>query len=78
MSPYDASTLKRLHLVGTDHERLTYRRNGHDFRLTDVAGKVMHAVVRVSEEVADCELKGIAGTCPVLTGRERLCLESPG
>ncbi len=30
-----------LHLFGLDHERLTYRFQGRDFRLTDVAGKVM-------------------------------------
>jgi hypothetical protein len=29
-----------LHLLGIDHERLTYRYAGRDFRLTDVAGKV--------------------------------------
>jgi hypothetical protein len=28
-----------LHLLGLDHERLTYRYAGRDFRLTDVAGK---------------------------------------
>ena len=33
-----------LHLLGMDHERLTYRYAGRDFRLTDVAGKVHHAV----------------------------------
>jgi hypothetical protein len=30
-----------LHLLGLEHERLTYRYNGRDFRLTDVAGKVI-------------------------------------
>jgi hypothetical protein len=30
-----------LHLLGFDHERLTYRYAGRDFRLTDVAGKVV-------------------------------------
>jgi arylsulfatase A-like enzyme len=29
-----------LHLLGFDHERLTYRFQGRDFRLTDVAGLV--------------------------------------
>ena len=29
-----------LHLLGLDHERLTYRHAGRDFRLTDVHGKV--------------------------------------
>jgi hypothetical protein len=30
-----------LHLFGLDHTRLTYRFQGRDFRLTDVAGKVV-------------------------------------
>ena len=30
-----------LHLLGLDHERLTYRFQGRDFRLTDVAGRVV-------------------------------------
>lgn len=31
-----------LHLLGIDHERLTYRYSGRDFRLTDVHGRVVH------------------------------------
>ena len=34
-----------LHLMGIDHERLTYRFQGRDFRLTDVHGKVLRALV---------------------------------
>ena len=34
-----------LHLAGIDHERLTYRYSGRDFRLTDVAGNVVKSVV---------------------------------
>lgn len=34
-----------LHLMGMDHERLTYRYGGRDFRLTDVAGNVVRAVL---------------------------------
>jgi len=30
-----------LHLLGFDHERLTWRHQGRDFRLTDVFGKVV-------------------------------------
>ena len=30
-----------LHLMGLDHERLTYRHMGRDFRLTDVSGSVV-------------------------------------
>jgi hypothetical protein len=33
-----------LHLLGLDHERLTYRYAGRDFRLTDVAGKVLRDI----------------------------------
>ncbi len=31
-----------LHLLGIDHEKLTYRYGGRDFRLTDVHGTVVH------------------------------------
>jgi hypothetical protein len=34
-----------LHLLGLDHERLTYRHAGRDFRLTDVAGRVVREVI---------------------------------
>ena len=34
-----------LHLLGFDHERLTFRHGGRDFRLTDVSGKVVKAVL---------------------------------
>jgi hypothetical protein len=34
-----------LHLLGLDHERLTYRHVGRDFRLTDVAGKVVAGIL---------------------------------
>jgi hypothetical protein len=34
-----------LHLLGFDHERLTYRYAGRDFRLTDVHGRVVHELV---------------------------------
>jgi hypothetical protein len=34
-----------LALLGLDHERLTYRFNGRNFRLTDVAGSVVDAVI---------------------------------
>jgi hypothetical protein len=31
-----------LHLLGFNHEDLTYRYSGRDFRLTDVHGNVIH------------------------------------
>jgi hypothetical protein len=34
-----------LHLMGLDHEKLTYRHNGRDFRLTDVAGNLIHDIL---------------------------------
>ena len=34
-----------LHLLGLDHERLTYRYSGRDFRLTDVYGNVVHDII---------------------------------
>ena len=34
-----------LHLLGLDHERLTFRYAGRNFRLTDVAGKVAHKIL---------------------------------
>lgn len=34
-----------LHLMGFDHERLTYRHAGRDFRLTDVHGTVVNDVI---------------------------------
>ena len=34
-----------LHLLGLDHERLTFRYGGRDFRLTDVYGEVVKAVL---------------------------------
>ncbi len=34
-----------LHLLGFDHERFTFRYAGRDFRLTDVAGKVMRGIL---------------------------------
>jgi hypothetical protein len=35
-----------LHLMGLDHERLTYRHAGRDYRLTDVYGRVVREVMR--------------------------------
>ena len=34
-----------LQLLGFDHERLTYRYNGRDFRLTDVFGRVVKEII---------------------------------
>lgn len=34
-----------LHLLGIDHERLTFRHAGRDFRLTDVHGRVVQEII---------------------------------
>ena len=34
-----------LHLMGFDHEKLTFRHAGRDFRLTDVHGEVVHDII---------------------------------
>ena len=36
-----------LHLMGLDHERLTFRYSGRDFRLTDVHGHVATEILRM-------------------------------
>jgi Protein of unknown function (DUF1501) len=35
-----------LHLLGFDHEKLTFKHSGRDERLTDVAGKVVKAILK--------------------------------
>jgi hypothetical protein len=35
-----------LHLLGIDHERLTFRYSGRDFRLTDVHGQVIRPILK--------------------------------
>jgi len=34
-----------LHLLGLDHERLTFRYQGRDYRLTDVHGEVVRPIL---------------------------------
>ena len=34
-----------LHLMGLDHEKLTFRHAGRDFRLTDVQGRVVKEIL---------------------------------
>ncbi|MCH2590430.1 MAG: DUF1501 domain-containing protein, partial [Planctomycetales bacterium] len=34
-----------LHLMGLDHQKLTFRHSGRDFRLTDVGGQVIQDVI---------------------------------
>ncbi len=34
-----------LHLLGVDHEKLTYKYQGREFRLTDIGGEVIHEIL---------------------------------
>lgn len=34
-----------LHLMGLDHEKLTYRYSGRDYRLTDVSVRVIRDII---------------------------------
>jgi hypothetical protein len=34
-----------LHLMGFDHEKLTYHHSGRDYRLTDVHGRVIKEII---------------------------------
>jgi hypothetical protein len=34
-----------MHIMGVDHEKLTYKFQGRRFRLTDVEGKVVKAIL---------------------------------
>ena len=45
--PVDVHDLQAtlLHLLGLDHERLTHRFQGRDYRLTDVHGSVVHGIL---------------------------------
>jgi hypothetical protein len=35
-----------LHLLGLNHEQLTFRFQGRDYRLTDIGGHVAHALIQ--------------------------------
>jgi hypothetical protein len=41
-----------LHLMASDHEKLTYRYGGRDYRLTDVHGKAVTTSSRSAARVA--------------------------
>ena len=43
---YGGTSQRRIaHLLGIDHTKLSYRYSGRDFRLTDVAGNVLHDLI---------------------------------
>ena len=45
-SPVEAASIATiLHLLGLNHERLTYFHDGRDFRLTDVSGQIVTGVL---------------------------------
>ena len=53
-----------LHLMGIDHERLTHRFQGRDYRLTDVHGKVVRRAARVSPAPAVAVVEVAFGRSP--------------
>src|SRR5207244_4436921 len=51
-----------LHLMGLNHEKLTYRYAGRDFRLTDVAGVVANGIIARHENHTGVVCRGpVAG-----------------
>jgi hypothetical protein len=50
-----------LHLLGFDHERLTFRHNGRDERLTDVAGDVIARALETTPTRQSADLLPAAG-----------------
>ena len=50
-----------LALLGFDHQKLTYRYNGRDFRLTDVAGQVVYLGDRMKRVTFSWERRRLAG-----------------
>jgi hypothetical protein len=44
VTPHDLQATV-MHLLGFDHEKLTFRFQGRDYRLTDVEGHVLHDVL---------------------------------
>ena len=40
-----------LHLLGVDHTKMIYRHEGRDYRLTDVAGEVVKAILALERMV---------------------------
>jgi hypothetical protein len=49
-----------LHLLGFDHERLTFRHDGRDQRLTDVAGNVITRALNDSPPLPSSEPRSSA------------------
>ena len=62
-----------LHLLGLDHEQLTYRYAGRDFRLTDVAGESGHEDPGLTRMIPATSLdrNRVPGTAGVLAGRSQ-------
>ena len=48
-----------LHLLGIDHKQLTYRFQGRDFRLTDVAGRSIRPILRLSRSGRAFRIPGL-------------------
>ena len=60
-----------LHLMGLDHEKLTYRYSGRDFRLTDVHGNVVREIIAYSEYEQTMAIFGEAGSLDRQAENER-------
>ena len=46
---------RMLHILGLDFEKLTYRFNGRDMRLTDVHGKVIKEILAQVRSKTQCD-----------------------
>ena len=58
-----------LHLMGIDHERLTYRYSGRDFRLTDVDGNVVKEILASARKRP---ATSVVAACPAKNERQPL------
>ena len=61
-----------LHLMGLDHERLTYRHSGRDYRLTDVHGRRGRRAAGVSWAVLARFANPVRCASPPSPGRRRV------
>ncbi len=58
-----------LHLLGLDHERLTWRHLGRDFRLTDVYGEVVREILVSDEFISSTAGRISHSLCRHVAGR---------
>ncbi len=60
-----------LDLLGLDHERLTFRHAGRDYRLTDVHGRVVREILASCREHRGDALKAPAAIFPLVSATGR-------